>query len=184
MGFAKLGLRHDGALLPGAEVPAVDVPILPLGIHDPRLNGIDLGGHAGEERFEHEVTRLLRPRNELVVDTEGTAGRGHIGGEIALEVRCTAFLRDARVWVEGVALHAAGLVVGEADRPLDLYVLLDGSTVSYTTIAAAPAGAAFHIIAERPPSRGKTGEPCLAQVDLVNGAVVWYTTAQELPPGG
>src|ERR1700693_5949032 len=42
MRFAQLGLRHDGALLPGAEVPAVDVPVLPLGVQDPRFDRINL----------------------------------------------------------------------------------------------------------------------------------------------
>ena len=144
-----------------------------------RLNGADLGGHAGEGPFEFEATRLLRARNELVVDVEGTAERGGLWGETALEVRCTAFLRDVRVWIEGAELHAAGLVVGEAERPLDLYVLLDGSTAAYTTIAAAPAGAPFRIIAET--SSSPRGRPPVAQVDLVNGAVVWYTTSLELP---
>ncbi len=143
-----------------------------------RLNGVEIGDHAGDGPFEFEVTRLLRPRNELVVDVDGTAERGGLWGETALEVRCTAFLQGVRVWIEGAELHAAGLVVGEAERPLDLYVLLDGSTAAYTTIAAAPAGTPFHIIAEKPPAPGR---PPVAQVDLVNGAVVWYTTAQELP---
>ena len=147
-----------------------------------RLNGADLGAHVGDGPFEFEVTRLLQPRNELVVDVEGTAERGGLWGETALEVRCTAYLRDVQVWMEAAKLHAAGQVVGAAERPLDLYVLLDGSTVAYTTATAAPAGAPFHIIAEKsPPSSGQGGRPVMAQVDLVNGAVVWYTTVHELP---
>ena len=152
-----------------------------------RLNGVEIGEHAGDGPFEFDATRLLRPRNELVVDVDGTAERGGLWGETALEVRCTAFLREVRVWVEGGRgeatpphLHAAGLVVGEADRPLDLYVLLDGSTTAYTTVAAAPAGTPFHIIADRPPP---PGQPAVVQVDLVYGAVVWYTAALELPAG-
>ena len=150
-----------------------------------QLNGAALGLCAGEGPFESEVTRLLRPRNELIVDVEGPADRGGLWGETALEVRCTAFLRDVHLWVEAGGLHASGVVVGEAERPLDLYVLLDGATVAYTPIAAAPEGTPFHIIAERsqPDVRrqdGTVGETVLAQVDLVNGAVVWYTTAQEI----
>ncbi len=151
-----------------------------------RLNGADLGDIRGDGPFEFDATRLLQPRNELILDVDGTAERGGVWGETALEVRCTAFLRSVRVWVEGgrggvtpPLLHAAGLVVGAAPRPLDLYVLIDRSTVAYTTVMAAPAGAPFHIIAEKPsPSRE---QPTTAQVDLVNGAVVWYTTTQELP---
>ena len=88
-------------------------------------------------------------------------------------MRCQAFLRDVRVWADA-ELHAAGLVVGEADRPLDLYVLLDGSTLAYTTVTAAPEGTPFHIIAEKPPARGLA-----ARVDLVYGAVIWYTAERE-----
>jgi hypothetical protein len=151
-----------------------------------RLNGAHLGECAGDGPFEFEATRLLQARNDLVVDVEGAAETGGLWGETALEVRCTAFLRGVRVWTEGGALHAAGVVVGEADRPLDLYVLLDGANAAYTTVAAAPAGTPFHIIAESPPRQagqvGEAGRPSVAQVDLVNGAVVWYTAAQELPP--
>jgi hypothetical protein len=150
-----------------------------------QLNGAALGLCSGEGPFEFEVTRLLRPRNELIVDVEGTADRGGLWGETALEVRCTAFLRDVHLWVEAGGLHASGVVVGEAERPLDLYVLLHGATVAYTAITAAPEGTPFHIIAERslPELRrkdGTIGETVVGQVDLVNGAVVWYTTAQEI----
>jgi hypothetical protein len=143
-----------------------------------RLNGAELGEWAGDGPFEFDVTRLLQPRNELIVEVEGTAEGGGLWGETALEVRCTAFLRGVRIWTEGATLHAAGLVVGTAERPLDLYLLFDGSTVAYTTVAAAPAGAPFHIIADRP--LPDVESPVPVQVDLVNGAVVWYTTVQEL----
>ncbi len=85
-----------------------------------------------------------------------------------------------RVWADA-DLHAAGLVVGEAERPLDLYVLLDGSTVSYTTVTPAPQGTPFHIIAGKPPALGRAA----ARVDLVYGAVIWYTAERECeaPPG-
>jgi hypothetical protein len=139
-----------------------------------RLNGAVLGLCAGEGLFEFEITPLLQPRNELIVDVEGTAEHGGLCGETALEVRCTAYLRDIRVWVEAAALHISGVVVGEAERPLDLYVLSPGATTAYTTVTAAPEGTPFHIIAERPPP----GSP--VQVDLVNGAVVWYTAMQEI----
>jgi hypothetical protein len=152
-----------------------------------RLNGADLGECVGDGCFEFEATRLLRQRNELVVDVEGSAEHGGLWGETALEVRCTAFLRGVRVWVEGGAWHAAGQVVGEAVRPLDLYVLINNATVAYRTVAPAPAGSPFHIIADNPArALAVEGSPeqattSLAQVDLVNGAVVWYTTVQELP---
>lgn len=151
-----------------------------------RLNGGVLGLCAGAGPFEFEVTRLLQPRNELTVDVEGTADRGGLWGETALEVRCTAFLRDIRLWVAAAELHASGLVVGEADRPLDLYLLCPGATTAHTMVTAAPGGTPFHIIAEwsSPPEwrlqDGTAGQASLVQIDLVNGAVVWYTTTREI----
>src|SRR5438445_34011 len=48
------------------------------------------------EPFEFEVTGSLRERNELVVDVEGPASSGGLWGEVALEVRCRAFLRGVQ----------------------------------------------------------------------------------------
>src|SRR4051794_14657703 len=76
------------------------------------LNGAPLGRHEGDGPFEFEVTELLRPRNELVVEVEGPADAAGLWGEVALEVRCTAYLRGVRLWAEpegdGVRAHAAG----------------------------------------------------------------------------
>src|SRR5262249_56850076 len=92
------------------------------GAADVWLNGESLGRHAGACEFD--VTRLLRQRNELVVDVAAPSDAGGLWGEVALEVRCTAFLRGVRMWavpaVAGVELHAAGEVVGTAERPLEL----------------------------------------------------------------
>ena len=152
------------------------------------LNGAMLGNCAGDGPFESEITRLLQARNELIMDVEGME-HGGIWGEVALEVRCRAFLADLRLWAtfdgDDADLHAAGRVVGEAERPLDLYVVLDRSTAAYSTVTAAPEGTPFHIIAEKlPPSRwrrrdGQAGELPVVRVDLVSGAVVWYTAEWE-----
>jgi hypothetical protein len=143
-----------------------------------RLNTTPLGECAGAGPFEFEVTALLRPRNELVIDVDGTADGG-LTGETALEVRCTAYLSDIRMWEAGGDLHLAGLVVGAAERPLDLYVLLDRRTVAYAVSTAAPDGTPFHLTASLPPREagetGQGGPPPVIQVDLVNGATVWYT---------
>ena len=147
-----------------------------------QLNGAALGACGGEGPFEYDITRLLRARNELSVYVEGKAEGGGLWGETALEVRCAAYLRDVNLWLDGAVLHCAGVVVGEAERPLDLYVLIDGATVAYAAVTAAPGGAAFHIIAEKPFA---ASEPTIvAQVDLVNGAVVWYTTEREIAAKG
>src|SRR5436309_4806058 len=49
---------------------------------DVRLNDHPLGRHAGAfEPFEFEVTALLRPRNDLVVEVE-SPGNGGLWGEV------------------------------------------------------------------------------------------------------
>ena len=153
------------------------------------LNGQLLGRREGAEGpFEFEVTSLLSHRNELTVEVEAAGGRGGLWGEVALEIRCTAFLRDVRAWVEpaeeSARLHLAGEVAGTCERPLELYALLDGSTIIYATLEAAPAGRPFHFCSEAlDPQRWRVGEedrPHLVRVELVNGAVVWYTVEQTL----
>jgi hypothetical protein len=144
------------------------------------LNGMPLGRQDRPgEPFEFEVTGLLEERNELVVEVEGPAGRGGLWGEVALEVRCTAFLRGVRVWAEGDELHAAGEVVGFAEGTLELYVVLGRSTAAYAVARAAPEGWRFHLTGQA----GEAGEGARVQVDLVSGATVWYTVERSLARG-
>ncbi|HEX5271424.1 MAG TPA: hypothetical protein VFW33_13090 [Gemmataceae bacterium] len=131
------------------------------------LNGHALGTHDAGAPFEHDVTGLLAARNEVVLEIEG----GGAQGDVALEVRRTAFLRGVRVTVEGGRLRVAGSVVGSAARPLEVYVLLDGRTVHYATVEASEEGRAFEALAE--------GSGRSVRVELVDGATVWY--AVELP---
>ncbi len=132
------------------------------------LNGQVLGPHDGGAPFEHEVTALLRPRNELAM--RFGAG-GESWGEVAMEVRRTAFLRGVRAESDGGRARVRGEVVGGAGRPLELYVLLDGRTVHYGMVEASAAGRAFEVVAD---GSGKE-----VRVELVDGACVWY--AVELP---
>ncbi len=147
-------------------------------------------GRAAAGPFEFEVTALLRERNELRVEVEAPDGRGGLYGEVALEVRCTAFLRPVRVWTvrsEGATdLHVAGEVVGTCERALDLYVLVDNATVLYAVVEAAPEGRPFHLVApgldkelRRPHGGGASGAREV-RIELVNGATVWYRIEQPL----
>ena len=116
-------------------------------VADVSLNGQFLGRREGAaEPFEFEVTPLLQQRNELTVEVD-SAGDGGIWGDVAMEIRATAFLRAVRTWVaeaaDGRYLHLAGEVAGTSKRPLELYVLLDRSNVAYATVEAAPAGTTF-----------------------------------------
>src|SRR5579875_154371 len=127
---------------------------------------------------EFEVTPLLRPRNELVVEIEGAAEQSSWEGDVALEVRCTAFLRDLRTFAiqkgEKVDWHVSGQVVGTAERPLELYLLLDRSVAGYQVVTATAEEQPFEFLVPDLPAVNR-----LIQVDLVNGAVVWYTSVSE-----
>jgi hypothetical protein len=132
------------------------------------LNGRVLGTHGAGTPFDHDVTTLLAARNELVMEVEG----GGAQGDVALEVRRTAYLRGAQATANGVRISVTGWVVGSAPRPLELYVLLDGRTVHYATIAATAAGQAFEAVAE--------GSGQQVRVELVDGGSVWYAVELAL----
>jgi hypothetical protein len=66
--------------------------------------------------------------------------------------------------------------MGESEGPLDLYLILGRSTAAYTTIRASARGTAFEL--SGPAER--MGEEEEIRVDLVSGAVVWYTVAATL----
>lgn len=116
---------------------------------------------------EFEITSLLQQRNRL----EMQVAKPIVGlGEVALEVRRTAFLKDVQVARDGQVLRVTGKVVGEADGPLDLYVLMGRSTAGYTTVEA---GKTFEVQAEA--LEGSV------RVELVRGAVVWYQVFVSRP---
>jgi hypothetical protein len=147
------------------------------------LNGDSLGRRKGDDGpFEFEVTRLLRQRNELTVEVVCPSPHGGLWGEVALEVRCTAFLRGVRIEANPVEtatrLHVTGKLVGTCERPLELYLLLDRSTVLYTTLEAVPEGRAFSYTTE--PLTTDASREHVACLELVNGAVVWYALEQPL----
>jgi hypothetical protein len=168
---------------PGRIDPHERVWLTTAGVSDRAevaLNGTLLGRVEGAAPAEFDVTDLLHSRNELIAEVEGPAEGGGLWGEVALEVRCTAFLRDVRAWISKEELHVTGTVVGSADGPLDLYVILGRRPLVEGRVTAEPAGGPFHLEARVPETGGQEGQPAAVQVDLVNGATVWYTIVQEL----
>lgn len=154
-----------------------------------RLNQQLLGrSHGLSGAFEFEVTTLLRPRNELVVEVDKTSEQGGLWGEVALEVRCTAWLRNVQrsLLLRGdeVELRVSGEVVGMAERPLELYIVLDRSVVAYQEITAFPDGRCFEVVARGSTAQWRGNSPLsdksVVKVDLVNGASVWYTNEAEI----
>jgi hypothetical protein len=140
------------------------------------VNGMPLGEQEGLP-CEIDVTALLQARNELVLDVDVPAERRGPWGEVSLEIRCTAFLRKVRVWMESMGgsaeLHVAGEVAGSAEGKLELYVVCDRAVAAYAVVVP---GEAFHLREPAPAA----GQAVRARVDLVNGASVWYTVEQEL----
>lgn len=143
-----------------------------------RLNGQPLGQFTAAESFEADVTTLLKPRNELIADVTGDA-RGGLWGEVALEIRCTAYLRHVRA-EPSPNLIVTGEVVGTASGPLELYLVVGRSTAAYAVVQAAPTGVPFRLVADALTAPRPDDAPAAWKVDLVHGASIWYTFEQAL----
>jgi hypothetical protein len=135
-----------------------------MGRVDVSLNGEALGSHAGATAFESDVTSRLRPRNELALRI---ANGGESIGDVALEIRKTAYLRRVQATADSRGIRVCGEVVGSAERPLEMYVLLDGHTAQYGMVKPTTEGRAFEVMLE--------GHGQQIRVELVDGASVWYT---------
>jgi hypothetical protein len=162
--FERVWLTLSGAK-PGAEVS---------------LNGRLLDLPDGKaDALEFDVTQALQERNELVIELEKTDETGGPWTDVALEIRCAAFLRDVRLRVtldgENARLHVTGTVAGETELPLEIYVILGRFTIAYQTVKAG--NAPFQICSEAlPPPRWQVSED--VRVELVQGSVRWYTWEQ------
>src|SRR5262249_11036962 len=115
------------------------------------LNGRVLGRFREQDcLFEVEITALLRPRNELVVVVEADTVAGGLWGEVAVEVRRAAYLRKLsarlRAGATGKELEVHGEAAGTSERPLDLYALMGGRTILYSTVQPLPEGRPFHLV--------------------------------------
>lgn len=154
------------------------------------LNGQLLGKQQGADGpFEFEVTRLLQERNDLTLDVAAESDGG-IWGEVALEVRCPAFLRNVRfskaVANDTASLQATGEVVGQSDDPLELYLVLEGKTLTRIPVQATQQGTPFDAKAEGlrvrivQPGQESTSRMYKVRIDLVSGSVVWYMVEEVL----
>jgi hypothetical protein len=143
------------------------------GIADPASISVNdhlLGHHTDPEQpFECETTSILKQRNQLEVEIESSGPDGGILGEVALEIRGSARLRNVRVRNVAGRLEVAGQVIGVADHPLDLYVLQEGTTLAYVSVAANRVGNFFAVTSD--PLPDCSGDS--VKVELVNGGVVW-----------
>jgi hypothetical protein len=142
------------------------------------LNGQALDCRALDKEFD--VTSLLRERNELIVDIESADEPVTLWEEVALEIRCTAFLRNARVRARinggATVLEATGEVISAREEALELYLILDRKSVAYAPIIATLAGVEFRLQAQDL-EVDWTGAHA-ARVELVAGAVIYYEYEQ------
>ena len=132
--------------------------------------------------FEVEVTGKLRDRNELWLDIHyDHPNGGGLCGDVALEIRALAWIRDLQVTLqpsgETAIIQLDGTFVGRSDSTLDFYVLLDRRTILQQTVLCEPSGARFQFETE---TILVDGLEHLLRVDLVNGSSVWYTTEQTI----
>src|SRR5262249_25381545 len=132
--------------------------------------------------FEIEVTGKLLDRNELWLDIHYDHPEGGgLCGDVALEIRALAWLRDLHVTLqqsgESAILHLEGIVMGRSDSPLDFFAILDRSTILQQTILSESIGAKFHFQSSEIPVDGL--EHTLL-VELVHGSNVWYTEEQTI----
>jgi hypothetical protein len=125
-----------------------------------RLNGEALG-RSSPGGFEFDATRRLQARNELEIELTRDPGAKAPWSDVALEVRCTAYLRNVRF--ENGAVR--GEVRGTWSTPLEIYVLCDGAQAGYHVVPPAPDGVAFVL-----PVADASGY----RVDLVNVSSIWH----------
>jgi hypothetical protein len=149
------------------------------GVSSWSLNGESIGSWSADmSSVEFEVTGRLLQRNLLEVRIDSGSDQGGLWGEVALEIRGTHFLRDVAIVGEKLTGH----VVGEAEAPLELYILCNGKTVRYENVTASPVGSAFAFDLPCDRTQLPSMTPSATwRIELVEGANRWFTV--DLPIG-
>ncbi len=143
------------------------------GCREVRVNGQQLAPPVNDS-FSYDVSSLLTARNQLEVVVQGDTDDAGLWGDVALEMRRDAFLKDVHVNRSGDVGSVAGNVVGTAPRPLELYTLVDHHHVDYRTIEPNVIGTPFHIELANLPSVDAT-----LRIELIHISEIWYIV--ELP---
>jgi hypothetical protein len=143
------------------------------------LNGQTLIQSPEGGTSEWDVTSLIQPRNQLILNVPSLAAPGGRFGDVSLEVRCLAYLRGMSAeFVSldgGKRLRVRGELAGVSGRPLELYTLLDDRNVQYATHQPLPAGQAFQQTSDVLPTESADDDrPHQVRVELVDAASVWY----------
>jgi hypothetical protein len=148
------------------------------------LNGKQVrSGVGGQNLLEAEITSLLRERNELGVELQPGGADEFVWEELALEIRCRAFLRNIGAVVRrtqaGWVIQVHGeLVKGQPGDALELYALVDGRNQDYQQVQTdEPVSPVKFILPLATTEVGKeeAGKEVTVRVDLVNVSTVWHT---------
>jgi len=147
------------------------------------LNGMALGLTTVAERHQEcEVTSLAQRSNALALDLP--AGQWQLGyPEVALEVRCRTFLRNAAWSIDTIdrRLEITGLLVGANETPLELYARAGDVNVLYEVVYASQPCSPFRCRSEN--IETPMDELTPIQIDLVKGGVIWHRVNGQLRPG-
>jgi hypothetical protein len=132
------------------------------------------------DRMEFDVTALLHRRNELVVTLEDLQGLGGLTGEVAIEIRRTAFMRAVVAVRTGPdSLQVMGEVVGACEGPLEIYVIYGRRNVGYATVEIKDQRMPFQVLASELTTEQDDENKDRVRVELIQGASVWYEV--EIP---
>lgn len=139
------------------------------------LNGARLGsGTSPLGIWEYEITKLLEKRNVLTLEQARGLPDSLVGGEIALEIRRTAYLKNVAITREGENVAIKGEVAGESATPLDLYLLYGRKNIDNQALTIKPGGAPFEFsCSQSPPTSSDDGSESGWRVELVGGSVIW-----------
>ena len=85
--------------------------------------------------FAFDGTAVLKPHNRLDLTLAAAGEQAGLWGEVALEVRCTAYLRDMQVRrQDDGTVQVSGLAAGSCDGLLELYGIANGAQAHYQHI--------------------------------------------------
>lgn len=136
------------------------------------LNGSILAD-SPDDPAEFDVSERVARKNEILIEPTASRTGNQLSPDVALEVRCLAYLRDVefRVSEEGgrSRVRATGLIVGPGDLKLDLYLLHGRHPLEHRVVSPGPGGVPFTL-------SGDVADPDvsdIAAVELVHGPVVW-----------
>ncbi len=146
------------------------------------LNGECLANKTESEEIEFEVTSRLAQRNEMTIELETEEQTDKLPVNVALEIRCAAFLRDVGYELASNGrVIVRGTVCGESS-PLELYALVDNRTAAYMKTPWIHSATHFLMTLDESVVAAASRNPMI-RIELVNGGTVWYRCEGTLTAG-